>query len=95
VVTVVSPVKVPVGELPMFAPLVPESVVGPVLVIPEPASTAKLFAVPSWTAGIAAVAITVMKIDVAAIAAMLPAMTALVRLEEFFRPEIENKICPL
>ena len=57
VVTVVSPVKVPVGELPMFAPSVPDRVVAPVLVIPDPARTAKLLAEPIPTAGIEAVAV--------------------------------------
>jgi hypothetical protein len=93
VVTVVSPVKVPVGELPMLAPLVPDRVVGPVLVMPEPARTAKLFEVPSCTAGMAAVAKTVMKIVVAVIAAMLPAITVLVSFEEFL--SAENNLCPL
>jgi hypothetical protein len=69
VVTVVSPVKVPVGELPMFAPSVPERVVVPVLVIPDPARTAKLFAEPMPTAGIAALAVRVITRKTAAIAA--------------------------
>jgi hypothetical protein len=78
----------------MLAPLVPERVVGPVLVMPEPARTAKLLEVPSCTAGMAAVATTVIKIVAADMTAILPAITILVSLEEFFIAEIENKICP-
>jgi hypothetical protein len=47
-------VKVPVGELPKFAPAEPEAVVGPVLVIPEPARTANDPASPKSTVGCAA-----------------------------------------
>jgi hypothetical protein len=61
--------------------------------MPEPARTAKLVAVPSCTAGIAAVAKTVMKIVVAVIAAILPAITVLVSFGEFL--SAENNLCPL
>ena len=51
VVTEALPVKVPVGDDPMSDPQVPERVVGPVLVIPEPAKTAKVCALPRFTVG--------------------------------------------
>lgn len=54
VVTETEPENEPLGELPMSAPAVPESVVGPVFVIPEPAKTAKSFVVPRFTVGCAA-----------------------------------------
>ena len=80
VVTVVSPVKVPVGELPIFAPSVPERVVAPVLVIPDPARTAKLFAEPIPTAGIAALAVSVITKKTAATAATAAMILVGVRL---------------
>lgn len=55
-VTCTGLVKVVVGADPRAAPLVPEMVVGPVLVMPEPARTAKLAAVPIATLGPAALA---------------------------------------
>jgi hypothetical protein len=51
VVTDASPVKAGVGALPMSPPAVPETVVAPVLVIPDPARTAKLELLPKATAG--------------------------------------------
>jgi len=50
VVTVVLPVKVPVGDEPMSAPAEPETVVAPVFVMPLPASTAQLEVDPKPTA---------------------------------------------
>jgi len=50
----VSPVKDPVGELPKSAPAVPDAVVGPVFVMPDPAKTAKELASPKSTLGWAA-----------------------------------------
>ena len=75
-----SPVKVPVGELPMFVPPVPDRVVAPVLVIPDPARTAKLFAEPMPTAGIAALVVSVITRKTAAIAATAEMILVGVRL---------------
>jgi hypothetical protein len=55
-VTCTEFIKVAVGEDPRAAPLVPEMVVGPVLVIPEPANTANFAAVPIETLDPAALA---------------------------------------
>jgi hypothetical protein len=49
VVTSASPVKVLVGELPKSAPAVPEAVVAPVFVIPDPARTTNELASPRST----------------------------------------------
>ena len=51
VVTKVSPVKAGVGSEPKSPPAVPLTVVGPVLVMPEPASTAKFEVEPRFTVG--------------------------------------------
>ena len=47
VVTTELPVNATVGELPKSAPKLPDALVGPVLVMPAPAKTAKDLDVPS------------------------------------------------
>jgi hypothetical protein len=68
VVMVSVPVKAGVGALPMSPPAVPETVVAPVLVIPAPASTAKVELVPSGTGVTALELVVFMKTLAVAIA---------------------------
>jgi hypothetical protein len=72
----------------MSAPALPESFVNPVFVIPEPASTAKVEADPSFTTGsvaLAGSATAMAKIDTAAVnQRALRENTAVLPVSDFF-----------